>query len=89
MPSRFQALAIRSLCATTALALPAMAQAQYTPPDVPPIRETIDGNGVDLTRGTVVSRSHSVSIGGPSKLGLYSDLSASIGATRVARLAGR
>ena len=57
--------------AGTALALPAPALAQFTPPpSPPPIRETIDGNGVDLGRGTVVSRAHSVSIGGPGNLGL-------------------
>lgn len=43
---------------------------QYTPPAVPPVRETIDANGVDLTRGIMVSQSHGVSIGGPGRLGL-------------------
>jgi RHS repeat-associated protein len=43
---------------------------EYIPPTVPPIREAIDANGVDLTRGTLVSRTHSVSIGGTGNLGL-------------------
>jgi len=43
---------------------------EYVPPSPAPIRETIDGNGVDLTRGTLVSRTHSVSIGGAGSLGL-------------------
>lgn len=54
--------------ATTALMSPA--QAQYTPPPIPPIRETIDENGVDLTRGTVIGRVHSVGVGGPGPTGL-------------------
>lgn len=55
--------------ATTVLIAPAHAQ-EYVPPAAPPIRETIDENGVDLTRGALVSRSHSVSIGGPGRMGL-------------------
>lgn len=46
--------------ATTVFASPALAQS-YTPP---PIREVIDKNGVDVTRGTLVARAHTVSIGG-------------------------
>jgi RHS repeat-associated protein len=57
------------LWTASALATPAFAQ-EYTPPAPPPIRSTIDGNGVDLARGTVVSRSHSVSIGGPGAQGM-------------------
>jgi RHS repeat-associated protein len=54
---------------TTALVSPAVAQ-EYQPPAIPPIRETVDANGVDLISGTLVGRTHSVSIGGPGTMGL-------------------
>jgi RHS repeat-associated protein len=58
-----------ALLASSAISSGAFAQ-EYVPPAPPPIRETIDANGVDLARGTVVGRTHSVSIGGPGNLGL-------------------
>lgn len=58
-----------SLLAGSALASPAIGQ-DYEPPAPPPIRETIDRNGVDLTRGTMVGRTHGISIGGPGNLGI-------------------
>jgi RHS repeat-associated protein len=54
---------------TTVLVSPAIAQ-EYQPPAVPPIRQTVDQNGVDLISGTLVGRTHSVSIGGPATMGL-------------------
>ena len=54
---------------TTALVSPALAQ-EYQPPAPPPIRETVDQNGVDLISGSLVGRTHSVSIGGPGAMGL-------------------
>jgi RHS repeat-associated protein len=54
---------------TSALVSPAFAQ-EYQPPAVPPIRQTVDQNGVDLISGTLVGRTHSVSIGGPGTMGL-------------------
>ncbi|QIG79935.1 RHS repeat domain-containing protein [Stakelama tenebrarum] len=52
------------LCLIASVALPAIAKAQeYEPPPLPPIRQTIDANGVDLTRGVLIAPSHSVSIG--------------------------
>lgn len=48
---------------------PLLAQ-QYVPPPLPPVRETIDANGVDLSRGTLVARAHSVAIGGAGNQGL-------------------
>ncbi len=43
---------------------------EYQPPAIPPIRETVDQNGVDLVSGSLVGRTHSVSIGGPGAMGL-------------------
>ncbi len=60
---------VAALFATSALASPAVAQ-DYTPPGIPPIRQTIDANGVDLTRGVLMGRTHGVSIGGPGAAGL-------------------
>jgi hypothetical protein len=60
---------VAALFATSALASPAVAQ-QYSPPGIPPIRETIDANGVDLTRGVWVGSTHTVSIGGPGAAGM-------------------
>lgn len=60
-----------ALLATSALTCPSAASAQeYFPPAVPPVRETVDENGIDLTRGLVVSRGHGVSIGGGGTQGL-------------------
>lgn len=63
-----RALGLGALLGTTCLVAPAQAQ-DYVAPEPPPIRETIDENGVDLTRGALVARSHSVSIGGPGPMG--------------------
>ena len=68
-PRNLRAAAACALLASTCLASGARAQ-EYFPPAAPPVRETIDPNGVDLGRGTLVSRNHSVSIGGPGRLGL-------------------
>lgn len=65
----FNLLAVAiSLCAGWCLS-PLLAQ-EYVPPNPAPIREAIDGNGVDLTRGTLISRTHSVSVGGEDNLGI-------------------
>lgn len=71
MTNRFPRRAIaRALLTTSALvATPAFA-ADYVPPPIPPIRETIDQNGVDLTRGVLVGRTHTVSIGGAGAAGM-------------------
>ncbi|MES2339178.1 MAG: RHS repeat-associated core domain-containing protein [Pseudomonadota bacterium] len=51
------------------ITVPALAQ-EYQPPAPPPIRESIDANGVDLSRGVMIDRAHSVSIGGAGELGM-------------------
>lgn len=43
---------------------------EYTPPAQPPVRQAIDANGVDLMRGIMSTRTHSISIGGVDNLGL-------------------
>lgn len=59
----------RAICLAVILGLSlllgqASAYAQaYTPPAAPPVRESIDANGVDLTRGTLIGPRQSVSIG--------------------------
>ncbi|MES2119793.1 MAG: RHS repeat domain-containing protein [Pseudomonadota bacterium] len=65
----FGTAAAWGLLATTALTGTAHAQ-DFVPPAAPPIRETIDANGVDLARGSMLGRTHSVNIGGPGALGL-------------------
>lgn len=56
---RFSALSFCTLLATTALAQPAFAQFA----GAPPVRESIDGNGVDLFLGTYNVDSPSTSMG--------------------------
>jgi len=63
-----KSLAIGAFLATTALASPALAQVAQIP--APPMIQTVDGNGVDLSRGSLVLPPVSVSIGsGGSSLG--------------------
>lgn len=61
--------AVAALLVTSALSSPAFSQ-DYSPPGIPPIRQTIDQNGVDVTRGTIIAGAHSVSIGPPAAAGM-------------------
>lgn len=58
-----------ALLVTSALSTPAFAQ-QYSPPGTPPIRETVDQNGVDLVSGNILAGVHSISIGPPGAAGM-------------------
>lgn len=60
---------VAALLVTSALSSPAFSQV-YSPPGVPPIRQTIDQNGVDVTSGTIIAGSHSVSIGPAGAAGM-------------------
>lgn len=64
-----QSLTVGAFLATTALAAPAFAQV-YTPPALPPIRQTVDPNGVDLPSGALLAGTHGVSIGPAGAAGM-------------------
>jgi RHS repeat-associated protein len=62
--------ALAALLVTSALSSPALAQ-DYAPPGIPPIRQTVDQFGVDLTRGTIAfAGNHSISIGPAGAAGM-------------------